>query len=168
VVGLTRRALLARGAAGLMLAGCGGSGPTPGLSDAASDAGLLMDAVAGEVGSARTYRDLASGLSGDGRRLVLRLAADEERHAEALRSAARELGADPGGRGDVLVLEPGSGLSEAISFEASAAAAHLQRLPRVRTPQLRTLMAYILAEEVAHAAALRAELGREPVAGAFL
>lgn len=164
MVALTRRALLARGVAGgLVLAGCGASDP-PAPSAAEHDVGLLQRAHESELRSAALYAALVP-QRGARRRLAERLTAAEERHAAALDRAVVELGGRPSRLG--ALPSGGAGLGAALGEEDRSVGFYLDLLPRLRTPATRTLVGFILAEEAAHAAALRAALGRDPAPAAF-
>jgi rubrerythrin len=155
------------------MAACGGAGAgaEAGRSPVQADAALLAGALANELRTARRLRGIATELRGERGRLVGRLAAGDERHAEALRAAIRRLG-EPRAiqRGSAAAGGPeaGSGLQGALALAEAAARSQVELLPRLSAPEVRTLLAYILAEEAAHASALRAALGRAPVPGAFL
>jgi rubrerythrin len=177
---IQRRHLLLGMTAGpaALVAGCGDSqgstdstggfgveqGTKPGP---ARDATLLNTALELEMTAVAAYRGGARLLRGSAAELARTFLAHEEEHLRFVERAIRRAGARP-----IRLTEPpdfpelrtGDDFLEfAVEGENEAVFAYTEIVPQLSDPRLRADIASILTNEAQHAAALRQELGQQPV-----
>lgn len=153
--GLSRRVLLAAGATGVLLAGCGGDQPRDRDRDPDGDAAVLAGLLGLERRAIAIYERQDSALAAT-------LLVHEREHAARLEEALK------GRRPAVRATRKAAGtapLELARRLEETSVAQYLDALPRVSDPGLRRLLAGIAAVEAEHLGAVHAALG-EPVAPA--
>ena len=145
----TRRAFLAAGAGGALLAaGCGAPAEPP------PDADLLAPSLAAALSLASAYDAL-------GGKLGRQLAAREREHAARLRAA----GARPGAKAPAT--PPGAPLESLLGLEEAAMRAHVNAVGLVRDLRTRALAAELLSADAQHASALLVRMHRPPLPNAF-
>jgi rubrerythrin len=179
---LSRRRLLAGTGAGAvltaLLGGCG-SGSTSKRSEGAdlykmaseerfADAVLLSGALDVEARLADVYALIASAVTGRGRGLVGRIAAQERAHTTALVKSIQALGGQPPPANRGAPLRRPRSATEALRLasatENEAIAFYIDALPKLSTDnKLRSPVATIMTNEAEHLALLSRALG-EPAA----
>lgn len=179
--GRSRRELVSRGIA------VGGAGLAAGaipfllgirgaFAKARGDAAVLEAAIELEQRAVLAYTTLAErGKLGPVARLF---AEHEQEHADALRRSLRERGGSPPPRPERAADVPGlveaaagdalEVTTFAIELETMAVAAYFDAQAELRSPQLLTTAASIMANQAQHLVVLRQALGRNPLPRAFV
>jgi rubrerythrin len=170
---VSRRGFLgaAAGGAAVVLGGCGSRDPNAG-DETASNLELLNGMLDLEHLSVAAYTTSAIALHGSRARMGRRFRDQELEHVKRLSDAVRELGGTPNMRRkayDFPELRTDRQVMRfAVDLESTAVAAYLDALPRLTDPSLRAAVASIVCVEAEQIAALRDELGLEPVPDAFV
>lgn len=168
---LTRRGALGAGAA-LVLASCGGGDPAPaGRAGPGSGAGLLGSLLAFERAVIAAYGACLELLRGDALRYVREIRFEERGHAELLEELIRGLGGTPprGKRPEEYARtfprlgSPDDALRFAQDLEERQIRGYLEALTDLPTPELRTGLAGLAADEGRQLAVLHVLRG-EPAA----
>jgi rubrerythrin len=156
---VSRRALLAAGAAGVLVQGCGGASDDQDTgTDRRGDVELLQGLLALERQSVGLYAKQSG-------RLFRGLEAHERAHAARLEEALRRRGATPRDEGWMV---SGEGLALARKVEETAIAAYLDAMPKVVDDRLRGVLASIVAVEASHLAEVRRAQGVVAASQAFV
>jgi hypothetical protein len=174
-----RRGLLLAGAAGALLSGCGGGSartatltPTPTVDDATytrteGDVEVLNGLLDLEHVFAALYVAHRGATRGAGRALYDTLIEHERDHVRRLIGAVRDLGGRP-----AAPAAPSSAAGDPFALaervERTAVAAYVDAVPKVADPDLRRLLATIVAVEAEHLAAARLQQGAVAVPVAFV
>ena len=164
---MTRRALLAAGAA--VLAGCGRDERPPQPPPAAA---ALRRQLAAERATLDAYRRWRG--PGGRAKEVRRMAARVRGHVTQLEAALRATGAASAAAGAPARGAPtpppapaGRGAELALARERAALGVHVRALPSLRAQPLRRLGADLVASAAQHEALLSLMLGRDPTPTAF-
>lgn len=172
---LSRRGLLAAGAATLAAAsleGCGSSAtPGPSGHEPTDDVEIVNSALDIEHLAIASYGAALGHLAGGDVTLARRIREQERAHAGALAALVRELRATPNAPRASYALRPLWGRSDALAFlddlENTAIAFYVDALPKLSAP-FRHVMLGIVANEAEHLAVLRGALGLPAAPDAFV